>query len=117
MMVLWRSHRGLGEKNYSRPDRETNKDLGCQHQRGQGKPSGRNRISTFDKGTLTLLERLSSVSIMTRKVTRPMYVTSASSWDLGFSVFSVAGMPTRLMSADNPDHLFLRITLKVKIKE
>jgi hypothetical protein len=54
---------------------------------------------------------------MARKVTRPIHVTSASNWDLGFSVFGVVGMATTLISADCPDHLFLRIPLKAEIRE
>jgi hypothetical protein len=45
----------LEEKNWSRLDRGTKEDLGHQHLRGKGKPSGSTRISTLDKETPPLL--------------------------------------------------------------
>jgi hypothetical protein len=51
-----------------------------------------------------------------RKAIRPIYVASLSSWNSEFSVFGVAGMAIRLMSVNRPNHLFLRIPLKVEIR-
>jgi hypothetical protein len=52
-----------------------------------------------------------------RKVTRLIHVINVSNWDLGFSVFGVAGRATRLTNAECPNYLFLCIPLKVEIKE